>query len=107
MDVATLLGGVARPMTTQSWRDRYLSFIERHDIAWELGMAGLAVLFLAVGFAGDDVSEAARVLGVARSTVHRMTRRLGVPYGSVCEAARVLGVARSTVHRMKRRHGVP
>ena len=47
-------------MKTQSWRDRYLSFIERHDIAWELGMAGLAVLFLAVGFAGDDVSDSAR-----------------------------------------------
>jgi voltage-gated potassium channel len=35
-------------------RDQYLAFIERHDIAWELGMAVLAVLFLAFGFIADD-----------------------------------------------------
>jgi voltage-gated potassium channel len=35
-------------------RDRYLAFIRRHDIAWELGMAVLAILFLVVGFIADD-----------------------------------------------------
>lgn len=35
-------------------RARYLAFIARHDIAWELAMAGLAVAFLVVGFLGDD-----------------------------------------------------
>src|SRR3954468_8064450 len=35
-------------------RDRYNDFIERHDIAWELGMALLAVIYVGVGFALDD-----------------------------------------------------
>jgi voltage-gated potassium channel len=37
-----------------SLRDRYLAFIDRHEIAWELGMAVLAVLFVVVGFIADD-----------------------------------------------------
>ncbi len=41
-------------------RDRYLAFIARHDIAWELLMAALAVVYVAVGFAVDDASEGAR-----------------------------------------------
>jgi hypothetical protein len=28
-------------MTAARLRDRYLAFIDRHDIAWELGMAAL------------------------------------------------------------------
>jgi voltage-gated potassium channel len=43
---------VGRP--PRSIRDRYLAFIDRHDIAWELGMAALAVLFLVFGFLADD-----------------------------------------------------
>jgi voltage-gated potassium channel len=39
-------------------RDRYLAFIERHDIAWELAMAVLAVVFLVVGFIADDPGAA-------------------------------------------------
>ena len=35
-------------------RDRFNEFIDRHDIAWELGMALLAVVYVAVGFALDD-----------------------------------------------------
>ena len=38
----------------QMWRDRYLAFIERHDIAWELAMAVLAVAYVVVGFAADE-----------------------------------------------------
>jgi voltage-gated potassium channel len=37
-------------------RDRYLAFIDRHDIAWELAMAALAVAYLVVGFAGDETN---------------------------------------------------
>lgn len=40
-------------------RDRYNAFIERHDIAWELGMAFLAVVYVAIGFALDDPAMAA------------------------------------------------
>ncbi len=34
-------------------RDRYLSFIARHDAAWELTFAGLAVAYVIVGFADE------------------------------------------------------
>ncbi|MFL5680407.1 MAG: ion transporter [Chloroflexota bacterium] len=36
-------------------RRRYLDFVDRHDVAWELTMAVLAVGFVAVGFAIDEV----------------------------------------------------
>ena len=49
-------------MTAARLRDRYLAFIDRHDIAWELGMAALAVAFLIVGLAADD-PNASPVLG--------------------------------------------
>jgi voltage-gated potassium channel len=32
-------------------RDRYNAFISRHEVAWELGFAALAVAFVALGFA--------------------------------------------------------
>jgi voltage-gated potassium channel len=34
-------------------RDEFNGFVDRHDIAWELGMALLAVVYVAVGFALD------------------------------------------------------
>ena len=37
-------------------RERFNAFIEQHDVAWELGMALLAVVYVAVGFALDDQS---------------------------------------------------
>ena len=49
----------------RGWRQRYNQFIDRHEIAWELTMAALAVVFVAVGFAIDDAppgSEAPLVL---------------------------------------------
>lgn len=41
-------------------RDRFLAFIARHDIAWELTMAALAVAFVIIGFAVDDADASAR-----------------------------------------------
>lgn len=35
-------------------RAAYSAFIERHEVAWELVMAALAIAFVAVGFAIDD-----------------------------------------------------
>jgi voltage-gated potassium channel len=35
-------------------RDRFNAFVRRHEIAWELGMGVLAILYVAVGFALDD-----------------------------------------------------
>lgn len=36
-------------------RDRYNAFIDRHEIAWELMMGFLAIIYVAVGFAIDEV----------------------------------------------------
>lgn len=41
-------------------RERYNRFIERHEVAWELGMAVLAIAFVAVGFATDGADPASR-----------------------------------------------
>ena len=43
-------------MRLSSLRERYLSFIARHDIAWELAFGLLAVVYVAIGFAADDAS---------------------------------------------------
>jgi voltage-gated potassium channel len=51
-----------------SIRERYLAFIERHDIAWELGMAVLAVLFLVFGFMADDPA-ASPLFGAAETAL--------------------------------------
>ena len=34
-------------------RDRYLAFVARHEVAWELTFAGLAVAYVIVGFADE------------------------------------------------------
>jgi voltage-gated potassium channel len=36
-----------------SLRDRYLAFIDRHEVAWELSFAALAIAFVIVGFADE------------------------------------------------------
>ncbi len=40
--------------TRASLRDRYLAFIERHEVAWELAFAALAVGYVVVGFAEES-----------------------------------------------------
>jgi voltage-gated potassium channel len=37
-------------------RDQFNAFVDRHDIAWELAMAFLAIVYVAIGFALDDAS---------------------------------------------------
>ena len=39
-----------------SLRSSFNSFIQHHEIAWELGMAGLAVVYVLIGFASDQAS---------------------------------------------------
>jgi voltage-gated potassium channel len=36
-------------------RDRYNAFIERHEVAWELSMGVLALVWVALGFLADEV----------------------------------------------------
>jgi voltage-gated potassium channel len=35
------------------WRRRFTAFVARHELAWDLGLGGLALVFLAVGFLED------------------------------------------------------
>ena len=37
-----------------SLRDRYNAFIDRHEIAWELTFAALAIVYVIVGFASPE-----------------------------------------------------
>jgi voltage-gated potassium channel len=71
-------------MTDAGVRDRYLGFIDRHDIAWELGMAALAVAFVGVGFIADDPG-ASRVYGTIETVltivfVVEFTTRIAASY---------------------------
>lgn len=48
-----------------SIRDQVNRFFAEHAIAWELGMAGLAILYVAIGFAQDSVATPAPTLDIA------------------------------------------
>jgi voltage-gated potassium channel len=41
-------------------RDRYNNFVERHEIAWELAMGGLALVWVALGFLVDQLGSGVR-----------------------------------------------
>lgn len=42
-----------RSLSLRRWREAYNRFIARHEVGWELGMAALAIVYVAVGFAED------------------------------------------------------
>lgn len=52
--------GSARPPAIRKLRAGYVAFIERHDVAWELAMAALAVAFVVIGFVSDVAVEPVR-----------------------------------------------
>ena len=41
-------------------RERFNAFVKRHEVAWELGMAALAIAYVGIGFAGDASKGSAR-----------------------------------------------
>jgi voltage-gated potassium channel len=43
-------------------RDRYSAFIDKHEIAWELAFAGLAILYVVVGLTEPEANEAQAVV---------------------------------------------
>jgi voltage-gated potassium channel len=47
-------------MPASDWRERYTAFIVRHEIAWELTMGLLAIIFVVIGFVADDAPPAVR-----------------------------------------------
>jgi voltage-gated potassium channel len=58
-----------------SVRDRYLAFIARHEAAWELTFAALAVVFVVVGFLEESpTTEAVDVLLTAVFATEFVTR---------------------------------
>ena len=36
-------------------RDRYNTFVERHEVAWELTMGALALIWVALAFLIDEI----------------------------------------------------
>ena len=48
--MSTRLPDAAVAQSAPSIRVRYRTFVERHDVAWELFFAGLAVVFVALAF---------------------------------------------------------
>jgi voltage-gated potassium channel len=67
-------------------RDRFNAFVDRHDVAWELGMAFLAVVYVAVGLALD--SPAAGLAPALRATEIVLTGLFVLEFGSRLAAAR-------------------
>ena len=66
-------------------RERYIEFIERHDVAWELTMAGLALAYVAIGLATDEAGASLRsALGAAEVA---LTAIFGLEFGSRLLAA--------------------
>jgi len=43
-----------------SSRDRYNLYIERHEVAWELAMGALALIWVAIGFLIDEIGPGVR-----------------------------------------------
>jgi voltage-gated potassium channel len=41
-------------------RDRFNQFVERHEVAWELAMGALALVWVAIGFLIDELGEGVR-----------------------------------------------
>ena len=40
-----------------SLRDRYNAYIERHEVAWEITFAGLAICYVIIGFADTGANQ--------------------------------------------------
>lgn len=54
----------------QSLRNRYLAFVARHEVGWELAFGSLAVLYVVLGFAADDAAPSIRpTLSAAESAI--------------------------------------
>jgi voltage-gated potassium channel len=61
-------------------RRRYLGFIARHEAAWELVFAGLAIVFVLVGFAENSPILEAVDLGLTAIFVAEFTSRLAASF---------------------------
>src|SRR5262245_54921809 len=55
--MAEMAEGASHP---SSLRDRYLAFIARHEMAWELAFGALAVAYVVIAFAADGASPSTK-----------------------------------------------
>jgi voltage-gated potassium channel len=58
MEMAMVSAASREFATMRSLRSSFNGFIQQHATAWELGMAGLAVIYVLIGFASDEASAA-------------------------------------------------
>jgi hypothetical protein len=64
----------------RSVRDRYLEFISRHEAAWEITFAILAVVFVVVGFAEDSTMASIVDIGLTSVFALEFTSRVAASY---------------------------
>src|SRR5258707_947973 len=62
-------------------RDQFNAFVARHDVAWELAMALLAIVYVAIGFALDD--PALQPMAASLETTEVVLTMTAVGYGDV------------------------
>jgi voltage-gated potassium channel len=86
--MATTTGSAANsvetPTSSVSWlqtvRERYLDFIARHEAAWELTFAALAVVYVVVGFVEDSPAVATIDLVLTAIFAAEFTSRLAASF---------------------------
>jgi voltage-gated potassium channel len=71
-----------------STREAFNRFFVAHEVAWELGMAALAVLYVALGFIVDDVQQAAAARPDLEAAELVLTGLFVLEFGSRILAAR-------------------
>jgi voltage-gated potassium channel len=78
----------ATPATPTSRRDAFNSFFVTHEVAWELAMAALAIVYVALGFIVDDVQQAAAARPDVEAAELILTAAFVAEFGSRILAAR-------------------
>jgi hypothetical protein len=63
-----------------SLRARYNVFVDRHEVAWELAFAGLAIVFVVAGFADESPAISALEIGLTLVFIAEFALRLGASY---------------------------
>jgi voltage-gated potassium channel len=73
-------------------RARFNDFVDRHDVAWELSMALLAVVYVAIGFALDDptVPAAPTLQGVETGLTILFALEFGTRFAASTDRQRYL-----------------
>src|SRR4051794_34854020 len=71
---------MATAANSASTRDRYLEFIQRHEVAWELTFAALAIVFVIVGFADQSPAVDTLEWGLTAIFATEFATRLAASY---------------------------